>query len=59
MQLSFRGIHYESKPLTMEYTEGEVGGKYRGKPWKVHRPKGNTPHHSRHQLTYRGVHYTH
>lgn len=30
MKLSYRGVTYEPKPLTLEVTEGEIGGMYRG-----------------------------
>ena len=32
MKLCYRGISYESTP-TLEVTEGEILGKYRGTPW--------------------------
>ena len=36
MRLSYRGVSYESNPLTLEVTEGEIQGKYRGASWKCH-----------------------
>lgn len=59
MQLSFRGIHYEAEPQVLEVEEGEVGGTYRGKPWKVHRYRQQPRSSNTHELKYRGVRYTH
>ena len=59
MHLSFRGVHYEAKPSVMECSEGQVGGKYRGTPWKTHCPTKAVSHKSHHRLTYRGVSYLH
>lgn len=36
MRLSYRGVSYEYSPPTLEVTEGEIQGKYRGTPWKCH-----------------------
>ncbi len=58
MKLSFRGVTYDSKPSQLEFTEGEVVGKYRGIPWRVHRIQGNRHSHQSHTFTYRGVTYT-
>ncbi len=58
MKLSFRGVAYNSKPSQLEFTEGEVGGKYRGVPWRVHRVQRNSHPHQSHTFTYRGVTYT-
>ena len=41
MQLSFRGAKYELSSLGLGTSAGEVGGKYRGLPWKVHRFRPN------------------
>ncbi len=38
MKLSYRGVSYEIEPSTLEVTEGEVGGLYRGQAWRVYRP---------------------
>ncbi len=59
MQLSFRGVHYEAEPKTLDVIEGEVGGTYRGKPWKVHRYRQQLRSSENHELKYRGVRYTH
>ena len=59
MKLQFRGKSYEAPHTEWNVDEGEVGGMYRGKPWKVHHLKEQ---HRRGQaqseLTYRGVHYS-
>ena len=39
MQLCFRGIHYNRPQSYIEYSEGEICGKYRGNPWKSHHHK--------------------
>lgn len=36
MKLQFRGKSYEGPHLEWDVKEGEVGGTYRGKPWKTH-----------------------
>jgi hypothetical protein len=34
MQLCYRGVSYDYNPTLAETFEGEVGGKYRGLPWR-------------------------
>jgi hypothetical protein len=34
MQLCYRGIPYQKNPTTIPSIEGEIVGKYRGKPWR-------------------------
>jgi len=57
MKLSYRGIQHESTQPTLEITEGEILGKYRGATWRCHTmeamsiPRPNTA------LKYRGVAY--
>jgi Domain of unknown function (DUF4278) len=59
MRLQFRGKFYEGPHIEWDTTEGEVGGTYRGKPWKLHHLKEQHRHrHVHKELTYRGVHYT-
>ncbi|MEB3295586.1 MAG: DUF4278 domain-containing protein [Synechococcales bacterium] len=36
MKLSYRGVQYEYSPPSLEVTEGEVRGAYRGVPWRCH-----------------------
>ena len=58
MKLQFRGKTYERPDLLFEVNEGEIGGMYRGKPWKTHhlREKHRRSHVGE-DLTYRGVRY--
>ena len=59
MKLQFRGKTYERPNLALNVEEGEVGGMYRGKPWKVHHLKEQyRRNHVKSDLTYRGVHYS-
>ena len=39
MQFSYRGVLYDKKPLTLEVTESEISGKYRGQDWHYRYPK--------------------
>ena len=59
MKLQFRGKSYDAIHVKWDINEGEVGGIYRGKPWKVHYLKEQ---HCREPvislLTYRGISYT-
>ncbi|MBD2326932.1 DUF4278 domain-containing protein [Alkalinema sp. FACHB-956] len=34
MKLSYRGVHYEYTPPSLEVTEGEICGRYRGVEWR-------------------------
>ncbi|MBE9048543.1 DUF4278 domain-containing protein [Pleurocapsales cyanobacterium LEGE 10410] len=59
MRLHFHGHDYDDPYVEWQVSEAEVGGKYRGVPWKIHRVA--KPHRllSDHpELVYRGVHYT-
>ena len=59
MKLQFRGKTYERPDLNLEVNEGEIGGMYRGKPWRTHQLKEKYRcSHVKSDLTYRGVHYT-
>ena len=55
MRLNYRGISYEHHPAEVAVSEGKVGGKYRGRNWRIHNLK-NTPI-VKHEgdLIYRGV----
>lgn len=57
MKLIYRGQSYEYNPPTVEYTESEVGGKYRGLDWRFRNLKQQPVLHPRANLTYRGVSY--
>jgi hypothetical protein len=57
MEFSYRGVKYENDLPTVEMTEGEMGGIYRGQAWNYRYPRHipvpqATPH-----LKYRGVNY--
>lgn len=61
MRLLFHGAKYETSDNDREWEvkEGNVGGKYRGSPWRVHSLA--QPHFRRQaatELVYRGIHYT-
>jgi len=55
MKLNYRGVSYEYHPTEVTVGEGKVGGKFRGRNWRVHNLK-NAPvvKHSA-DLVYRGV----
>ncbi|MBC7822307.1 MAG: DUF4278 domain-containing protein [Candidatus Parcubacteria bacterium] len=36
MRLSYRGVSYEYTPPTLEVTEGEIQGSYRGTSWRCY-----------------------
>jgi hypothetical protein len=58
MKLFYRGVSYESEPSTLEVTEGEIGGLYRGQAWRVHNPlqlRRREP--APRKLSYRGASY--
>lgn len=57
MKLCYRGVSYEREPLTLEVTEGEIVGKYRGQTWHYHYPRHVPPVQSKTHLTYRGLSY--
>lgn len=56
MRLSYRGVSYEYTPTTLEVTEGEILGKYRGQPWRQQSFQ-DAPAQPIRQLKYRGVSY--
>ena len=39
MRLTYRGVSYDREPLSLEVTEGEIGGQYRGQAWRQHYPR--------------------
>lgn len=58
MKFFYRGVTYENQPSTLEVTEGEIGGTYRGKNWKVHYPQRHSLRKTAsHEFIYRGVTY--
>jgi hypothetical protein len=57
MKLSYRGVNYEHTKPTLEVTEGEILGKYRGTGWRCHTLKEVPVLQPNMALTYRGVNY--
>ncbi len=57
MKLSYRGVSYEHSPSTLEVTEGEILGKYRGIGWHCHTLKEMPVPQPNMALKYRGVAY--
>lgn len=57
MRLSDRGVSYEAEPATLEVSEDQVGGLYRGQAWRVHHPKPKRRYIAPIDLIYRGVAY--
>ncbi|NES19278.1 MAG: DUF4278 domain-containing protein [Symploca sp. SIO3E6] len=55
--MKYRGINYEEQPSMLEVSEGQIGGKYRGQTWRIHRAKQNLRHPASRELTYRGISY--
>lgn len=58
MRLSYRGAQYESNQPTLEVTEGEILGKYRGVSWRCRTLQEAPIPSSDVALKYRGVAYT-
>ncbi|ELS01625.1 hypothetical protein Xen7305DRAFT_00013300 [Xenococcus sp. PCC 7305] len=59
MKLHFHGQTYDSPHIELPVDEGQVGGRYRGAQWRVHRVhQQQQRRQSSAQLTYRGVPYT-
>jgi hypothetical protein len=56
MKLSYRGASYEYTPPTLEVTEGEIIGRYRGQVLRKHTVQ-NVPPQPIVELKYRGVSY--
>jgi len=57
MKLTYRGIQYETEPATLEIREGEIGGTYRGVPWRFHHLRHIPEPPPVHNLAWRGVSY--
>jgi hypothetical protein len=58
MQLSYRGIPYQKTSLILEMTEGEIGGKYRGREFTYKYPKHIPQIKPQLDLQYFGVAYS-
>ncbi|HAX85168.1 MAG TPA: hypothetical protein DCY91_02640 [Cyanobacteria bacterium UBA11370] len=58
MKCSYRGVSYEENAAsTLEVTEGEIGGTYRGHNWRVHYLRHIPEPAPVHDLKWRGVAY--
>jgi hypothetical protein len=57
MKLTYRGVDYSYEPPTLDMVDGDIGGVYRGHPWRLAYPR-HVPVQPVHQLKYRGVAYT-
>jgi hypothetical protein len=55
MKLSYRGSTYDYTPVTVDVTEGELAGKYRGLDWKFCNQKKAPVQQATVELKYRGV----
>ena len=55
MSLIYRGVKYEPIQNSVELSEGEVIGRYRGADFKRRIPKHLPTKHQAHGLKYRGV----
>lgn len=58
MKLSYRGASYDYNQPTLEITEGEILGKYRGATWRCHTLQEVPTPQPTANLTYRGTRYT-
>ena len=57
MKCNYRGVAYEYNPIPVEVANDEIGGKYRGLPWKRYQPKSVSMSQHFAQLKYRGIAY--
>lgn len=57
MEFSYRGVKYEKDLPTLEMTEGEIGGMYRGQAWNYKYPRHIPVPQATPNLKYRGVSY--
>ncbi|NET57427.1 MAG: DUF4278 domain-containing protein [Symploca sp. SIO2E6] len=57
MKLTYRGIQYQTETATLEIREGEIGGTYRGVPWRFHNLRHIPEPPPVHNLAWRGVSY--
>lgn len=57
MKCCYRGVQYEKTPSTLEVTEGEMGGTYRGQNWRLHYVRHIPEPPPTHDLKWRGVAY--
>ncbi len=57
MKLRYRGVDYDRVPPTLEVTEGEIMGRYRGANWRCRTLKEVPVPQPAYELQYRGVAY--
>ncbi|MCW6035390.1 DUF4278 domain-containing protein [Spirulina subsalsa FACHB-351] len=57
MELCYRGVHYQRQPLSLEVSEGELSGKYRGQSYNYRYPRHIPTLQTKPPLKYRGVAY--
>jgi hypothetical protein len=57
MRLSYRGVSYDCEPPTIDMLEGDIGGTYRGQPWRLRYPRHIPEVQRIAELKYRGVPY--
>ncbi len=57
MKFAYRGVNYEDQPSTLEVTEGEIGGMYRGQNWRFRYVRHIPEPLPTSNLKYRGVAY--
>ncbi len=55
MRLSYRGVSYDCEPPTIDMLEGDIGGTYRGQPWRLRYPRHIPEVQPIADLKYRGV----
>jgi hypothetical protein len=58
MQYTYRGVTYNREPLSLEVTEGEIGGTYRGQAWQKNYLRHVPELKPKPYLQYRGVAYS-
>jgi len=58
MKLSYRGLHYDYDPPTVDMMEGEAGGLYRGCQWQIRYPRHIPVTQPSRSLKYRAVAYS-
>ena len=54
MSMHYRGVTYDESPKSLETTESEIVGHYRGADWKLRQPKHTPAKHADGRLKYRG-----
>ncbi|WP_017303277.1 DUF4278 domain-containing protein [Spirulina subsalsa] len=57
MELCYRGVHYQRQPLSLEVSEGELSGKYRGQSYHYRYPRHIPTLQTKPPLKYRSVAY--